>query len=108
MEFYCDEEFSFILKDEQQIELKMDDNYIYDRRNSIYSTRRTDKVCETKFEAWYSYYSYFMIYFDDLDLDCSDGHLEFYSGESGQSRVNGKRKCKIKVLKARNATDTLK
>ncbi|XP_060580226.1 uncharacterized protein LOC132737014 [Ruditapes philippinarum] len=89
MEFYCDEEFSFILKDEQQIELKMDDNYIYDRRNSIYSTRRTDKVCETKFEAWYSYYSYFMIYFDDLDLDCSDGHLEFYSGESGQSRVNG-------------------
>ena len=98
MQSYCGEEFSFILKDEDQIKLDMDDDYIYDRKSSSsfssFFHHGKDKICETKFEAWYSYYSNFMIYFDQLNLDCDDGHLEFYSGQSGHSRVNGQRSFK--------------
>ncbi|XP_045162986.2 uncharacterized protein LOC123527533 [Mercenaria mercenaria] len=79
MENYCGKEFTFILKDEYQIKLELDDDYIYQRRGS----------CETRFEAWYSTYSKLMFYFEDLDLDCDKGHLEFYTEKSGDIRVPG-------------------
>ncbi|XP_045192758.2 uncharacterized protein LOC123549046 [Mercenaria mercenaria] len=86
MENYCGEEFSFILKDEYQIKFDLDDMYIYDNADD-YTYRRG--YCETKFEAWYTTYSKLMFYFEDLDLDCDKGHLEFYTDDSGYIRVPG-------------------
>ncbi|XP_045168991.1 uncharacterized protein LOC123531802 [Mercenaria mercenaria] len=87
MENYCGKEFSFILKDEYQIKLELNDMYIYDNTDDYTYPRRG--YCETKFEAWYSTYSNLMFYFEDLDLDCDKGHLEFYTDDSGYIRVPG-------------------
>ncbi|XP_053378464.1 uncharacterized protein LOC123526431 [Mercenaria mercenaria] len=87
MENYCGEKFSFILNDEYQIKLELDDMYIYDNADDYTYQRRG--YCETKFEAWYSNYSNLMFYFEDLDLDCDKGHLEFYTDDSGYIRVPG-------------------
>ncbi|XP_045193352.2 uncharacterized protein LOC123549381 [Mercenaria mercenaria] len=86
MQYYCDEEFSFITKGVHQIQLKLDDNFIR-QKGSFFFGRGED--CETRFEAWYTVYPKFMFYFEHIDLDCDDGHLEFFIGKSGKTRVSG-------------------
>ncbi|XP_053379436.1 uncharacterized protein LOC128548493 [Mercenaria mercenaria] len=87
MERYCNQEFSFITKSKDQIKLELADNLIYDSIGDYTSNRK--RYCQTTFEAWYTRYPKFMFYFEDLDLDCDKGHLEFYIGQNTGIRVSG-------------------
>ncbi|XP_053378599.1 uncharacterized protein LOC123527534 [Mercenaria mercenaria] len=88
MENYCNDEFSFIWKTEYQVRLKLNDNNIYEKKESYYPYNRP-RYCETTFEAWITRYPKFMFYFEELDLDCDKGHLEFYIGKSTDTRLPG-------------------
>ena len=92
MENYCSSELSFIWETIYQAKLELSDNFIYDRKSSYYPYQRLG-YCEITLEAWITRYPKFMFYFDDLDLDCDKGHLEFYtgsySGTGNNTRVSG-------------------
>lgn len=82
MENYCEKTFSFIWNSENQIQLELNDDGIYNASPYIHT-------CESTFEAWYTTYPKLMFYFEHLNLDCDEGHLEFFREESGQRRVSG-------------------
>ncbi|KAL4235028.1 hypothetical protein ACF0H5_006666 [Mactra antiquata] len=69
----CDQELSMIISSVYQLELTLN-GYA--------------EPCETQIEAWYMYPN-LMFYFEEMDLDCEDGHLEFYTGRQGTTRVRG-------------------
>ncbi|XP_053389131.1 uncharacterized protein LOC128552140 [Mercenaria mercenaria] len=81
MEDYCGKELSMILESTYQLKLELSDKHIYDREWS--------SSCETTVEAWNTPYRKLMFYFDDLDLDCDDGHLEFFVGQRSKTRMTG-------------------
>lgn len=83
MESYCNKEISMT----SQADLELDDEHIYDRR--WFFSNRKKSECETKVRAWYSPYNKIMFYFENLDLRCDEGHLEFHVGQSGYMRVPG-------------------
>ncbi|XP_053390042.1 uncharacterized protein LOC128552973 [Mercenaria mercenaria] len=88
MENYCNDEFSFLWKSEYQVRLELNAYKIYETKGDNYPY---DKVgyCVTTFEAWLTRYPKFMFYFEDLNLDCNKGHLEFYIGDFSDTRVKG-------------------
>ena len=88
MEDYCYKELSFILQSVYQAKLKLTDNNLIDKADSSYPYEKLG-YCETTVEAWLTYFPKLMFYFEDLDLDCDKGHLEFYTGEKSNLRVEG-------------------
>lgn len=77
MENYCGEELSMIISSVHQFKLELNDRSLFE-----------DGPCETHIEAWFSYPK-IMFYFDELDLDCNDGYLQFFSGRNYSTRVEG-------------------
>lgn len=77
MENYCGNEISMILSSVYHLRFKL-------TQGSLLSTSK----CRTEIEAWYSWPK-LMLYFENLDIDCDEGHLEFYEGSSSSRRVEG-------------------
>ncbi|XP_060580228.1 uncharacterized protein LOC132737015 isoform X2 [Ruditapes philippinarum] len=88
MEDYCGRQLSMSLKATYQLELELTDNNIY---TNIYpwTNPKQQRSCEITVLAWYGTYPKLMFYFDDLDLDCKNGHLELYVGQTSETRVPG-------------------
>lgn len=57
------------------MDLQLFDTDIYGYKQYPYNEGGT---CEIKIETWYNTYRKLMIYFEDFDLDCSNGHVEFF------------------------------
>ncbi|XP_060595588.1 uncharacterized protein LOC132749723 [Ruditapes philippinarum] len=87
MQNFCNDELSFIWETIYQAKLDLSDDNIYDTKSDIYPYDRLG-FCEMSLEAWITRYPKFMFYFDYLNLDCDDGHLEFYIGESNTGYAN--------------------
>jgi hypothetical protein len=81
-------ELSFILHSLYQTKLQLTDDYLFEKPNTRYPYE-TVGYCETNVEAWITIFSKLMFYFEDLNIDCDKGHLEFYDDENSNIRVQG-------------------
>ena len=88
MEQYCNDEISFLWQTIYQARLLLNDNHLYDKKSNNYPYVRYG-YCETTLEAWLTRFPKFMFYFENINLDCDDGHLEFYSDSSSNEHVKG-------------------
>ncbi|XP_045161510.2 uncharacterized protein LOC123526432 isoform X2 [Mercenaria mercenaria] len=85
-DMYCNSKLSMVSEKVFQVKVELNDDNIYDRRRSSYHGSGS---CELKIEAWYNTYHKLMFYFENLNLDCSEGHLEFFVVQNTDSRVTG-------------------
>ena len=88
MEHYCNGVISFEMKQVYQARLFLNDIYLYDKK-SRYSPYERYGYCETTIEGWLTKFPKFMFYFENINLDCDDGHLELYSNSSSNAHVKG-------------------
>lgn len=84
MENYCGKQLSMEHLPTYQMELELNvDEWFWLKNGGMHT-------CEITLAAWNSIYPKIMIHFDDLNLDCKKGHLEFYDGPTNKTRVTGK------------------
>jgi hypothetical protein len=88
MEDYCSNEISFIAYTVYQTKLHLTDNNLFEKRNPNHPYDRLG-YCETTVKGWYTSFNKLMFYFEDINLDCDKGHLEFYAGERSFARIEG-------------------
>ncbi|XP_060600497.1 uncharacterized protein LOC132753943 [Ruditapes philippinarum] len=88
MEDYCSNEISFIAYTVYQTQLQLTDNNLFEKRNPNHPYDRLG-YCETTVKGWYTSFNKLMFYFEDINLDCDKGHLEFYAGERSYARIEG-------------------
>ncbi|XP_060553006.1 uncharacterized protein LOC132714219 isoform X2 [Ruditapes philippinarum] len=86
MEDYCSNEISFIAYTVYQTQLQLTDNNLFEKRNPNHPYDRLG-YCETTVKGWYTSFNKLMFYFEDINLDCDKGHLEFYAGERSFARI---------------------
>jgi hypothetical protein len=89
MEDFCNQELRLPLQWIYQTKLQLTDDDLFEKPDSDYPYNRLG-YCETIIETWYYSFTRLMFYFEDLDLDCDKGHLEFYVGEYSDDRIKGK------------------
>ncbi|XP_060586295.1 uncharacterized protein LOC132742032 [Ruditapes philippinarum] len=82
MEEHCDTMIHMIMDSVYQIRLQLDDIYIQSRQSARPAT------CQTEIEPWYTWPN-LMFYFEDLDLDCEFGYLQFFQVTTNSTRVKG-------------------
>ncbi|XP_060600493.1 uncharacterized protein LOC132753942 isoform X2 [Ruditapes philippinarum] len=88
MEDFCNQELRLPLQWIYQTKLQLTDDDLFEKPDSDYPYNRLG-YCETIIETWYYSFTRLMFYFEDLDLDCDKGHLEFYVGENSDDRIKG-------------------
>ncbi|XP_045193344.2 uncharacterized protein LOC123549377 isoform X2 [Mercenaria mercenaria] len=82
MEDECGTTINMILDSVYQIRLQLDDNYLDTLQSAGSAT------CQTNVEPWYTWPN-LMFYFEDLDLDCRLGYLQFFQSTTNATRVKG-------------------
>ena len=88
MEDYCYGDLRFDSESIYQAKVQLTDNNLIEKTN-IYNPNQVIGYCETNIVSSHFYYPKLMFYFEELDLDCDKGHLEFYDEEFSDSRVEG-------------------
>lgn len=84
MEEHCGTEINMILDSVYQLKLQLDDVYVFDKTITSPNTAS----CQTIVESWYTW-PHLMFYFENLDLDCSLGYLQFFQSKDNETRLQG-------------------
>jgi hypothetical protein len=81
MNDYCNSKLNMASEKIDQLKLVLDNDNIYNNNRGW--------SCEIKIETWYNSYNKIMFYFEHLNLDCREGHLEFYVLQNKDTHVKG-------------------